>query len=127
MLSANEFTQLRAFIAVAETLSFTRAAARLGVSPSALSQVVRALEARVGTRLFNRTTRSVSLTEAGDALLARARPAAMELGAALLQAGQEPDQPAGLVRVHCFRRAASLFLAPMLQAFATAYDARQSR
>ncbi len=121
MLSANEFTQLRAFIAVAETLSFTRAAARLGVSPSALSQVVRALEARIGTRLLNRTTRSVSLTEAGDALLARARPAATELGAALLQAGQEPDQPAGLVRIHCFRRAASLFLAPMLPAFAIAY------
>ncbi len=121
MLSASEFSQVRAFIAVAETLSFTRAAARLGVSPSALSQVVRALDARIGARLLNRTTRSVSLTEAGDALLARARPAAMELDAALVQAGQEPDQPAGLVRVHCFRRAASLFLAPMLQAFAAAY------
>ncbi len=121
MLSANEFTQLRAFIAIAETLSFTRAAARLSVSPSALSQVVRALEARVGTQLLNRTTRSVSLTEAGDALLARARPAAMELDAALSQAGQKPDQPAGLVRVHCFRRAASLFVAPMLQAFSIAY------
>ena len=123
MLSANEFNQLRAFIAVAENLSFTKAATRLCVSPSALSQVVRALEARVGTRLLNRTTRSVSLTEAGDTLLARARPAAMELGAALLQAGQEPDQPAGVVRVHCFRRAASLFLAPMLQSFAAAYPA----
>ncbi len=121
MLSANEFGQVRAFIAVAETLSFTRAAAQLGVSPSALSQVVRALEDRIGTRLLNRTTRSVSLTEAGDALLARARPAALELDAALQQAGHEPDQPAGPVRIHCFRRAASLFLAPMLQAFAAAY------
>lgn len=121
MLSATEFIQLRAFIAIAESLSFTRAAARLGVSPSALSQVVRTLEARIGTRLLNRTTRSVSLTEAGDALLARARPAAMELHAALLQAGQDQDQPAGLVRIHCFRRAASLFLAPMMQAFAVAY------
>ena len=123
MLSASEFSQVRAFIAVAETLSFTRAAARLGVSPSALSQVVRALEQRVGTRLLDRTTRNVSLTEAGEALLARARPAALELGAALLQAGQRPDQPTGLVRVHCFRRAASLFLAPMLQTFAAAYPA----
>ncbi len=121
MLSASEFNQVRAFIAVAETLSFTRAAAQLGVSPSALSQVVRALEARIGTRLLNRTTRNVSLTEAGDTLLAGARPAAMELGAALLQAGGERDQPKGLVRVHCFRRAAWLFLAPMLQAFAAAY------
>ena len=123
MLSPGEFIQLRAFIAVAETLSFTRAAARLGVSPSAVSQVVRALEARVGTRLLNRTTRNVSLTDAGDALLARARPAAMELGAALLQAGQDADQPSGLVRIHCFRRAASLFLTPMLQAFAVAHPA----
>ncbi len=123
MLSANEFSQLRAFIAVAETLSFTRAAARLGVSPSALSQVVRTFEARVGTRLLNRTTRSVSLTQVGEALLARARPAAMELGAALLQAGGGSDQPTGLVRVHCFRRAASLFLVPMLQAFAVAHPA----
>ncbi len=121
MLSANEFGQVRAFIAVAETLSFTRAAAQLGVSPSALSQMVRALEDRIGTRLLNRTTRSVSLTEAGDALLGRARPAALELDAALQQAGHEPDQPAGPVRIHCFRRAASLFLAPMLQAFAAAY------
>ncbi len=123
MLSPGEFIQLRAFIAVAETLSFTRAAARLGVSPSAVSQVVRALEARVGTRLLNRTTRNVSLTDAGDALLARARPAAMELGAALLQAGQDADQPSGLVRIHCFRRAASLFLTPVLQAFAVAHPA----
>lgn len=106
---------------MAETLSFTQAAARLSVSPSALSQVIRALEKRIGTRLLNRTTRSVSLTQAGDVLLARARPAAMELNAALEQAGHGADQPAGLVRVHCFRRAAKLFLAPMLEVFAAAY------
>ncbi len=121
MLSANEFGQLRAFIAVAEALSFTRAAARLGVTASALSQVVRALEERVGARLLNRTTRSVSLTEAGGALLARTRLAAEELDNALQQARQVGGQPAGVVRIHCFRRAAWLFLAPMLQRFAAVH------
>ena len=71
MLSANEFTQLRAFIAVAETLSFTRAAAQLGVSPSALSQVVRALEARIGTRLLNRTTHANGSGPSGPSLSCR--------------------------------------------------------
>ena len=121
MLSASEFGQLRAFIAVAETLSFSQAAARLGVSASALSQVVRGLEDRVGTRLLNRTTRSVSLAAAGATLLERVQPAAGELTEAMDQARQVQTRPAGLVRVHCFRRAAALFLAPMLRAFADAY------
>ena len=120
MLSASEFGQLRAFIAVAETLSFNQAAAQLGVSASALSQVVRGLEDRVGTRLLNRTTRSVSLTAAGAALLERVRPAAGELREAMDQARQVQTRPAGLVRIHCFRRAAALFLAPMLRAFTDA-------
>ena len=120
MLSASEFGQLRAFIAVAETLSFSQAAARLDVSASALSQVVRGLEDRVGTRLLNRTTRSVSLTATGAALLERVRPAAGELTEAMDQARQAQTRPAGLVRVHCFRRAAALFLAPMLRAFTEA-------
>ena len=120
MLSASEFGQLRAFIAVAETLSFSQAAARLGVSASALSQVVRGLEDRVGTRLLNRTTRSVSLTAAGAALLERVQPAAGELTEAMDQARRAQTRPAGLVRVHCFRRAAALFLAPMLRAFTDA-------
>ncbi len=121
MLSASEFGQLRAFMAVAETLSFSKAAARLGVSASALSQVVRGLEDSVGTRLLNRTTRSVSLTAAGAALLERTRPAAGELEAAMEQARRAQTRPAGSVRVHCFRRAAALFLAPMLRAFTEAY------
>ena len=121
MISTNEFGQLRAFIAVAETLSFSRAATRLGVSPSALSQIVRALEAKVGVRLLNRTTRSVSLTPAGSLLLERAGPAAVALAAALQQVQDRAGELAGLVRVHCFRRAASLFVAPMLAGFAAAH------
>ena len=62
ILSTSDFGQLRAFVAVAEALNFSRAAERLGVSSSALSQMVRGLEERVGVRLFNRSTRSVSLT-----------------------------------------------------------------
>ncbi len=68
-----------AFLKVAETRSFTRAAAELGVAPPSLSEAVRALEARLGVRLLNRTTRSVGLTEAGAAYLARVRPAAEEI------------------------------------------------
>ena len=69
MTSHTDFAQLRAFVAVCEVFSFSRAAEMLGVSPSALSQLIRGLEERVGVRLLNRTTRSVSLTEAGQALI----------------------------------------------------------
>ena len=121
MLSTSDFSQLRAFVAVGEALSFSRAAAVLGVSPSALSQTVRGFEERVGLRLLNRTTRSVSLTEAGQALLQRVRPAVFDLDAAVKQAKQSRERPAGHVRVHAFRVAANLFLAPMLRPFADAY------
>ena len=121
MLSSTDFGQLRAFVAVGEELSFSRAAATLGVSPSALSQTVRGFEERVGLRLLNRTTRSVSLTAAGAALLQRVRPAVVDLGAAVEQARRSRERPAGLVRVHAFRVAAGLFLAPMLRSFNDAY------
>ena len=121
MLSASDFGQLRAFVAVGEALSFSRAAAALDVSPSALSQMVRGFEKRVGLRLLNRTTRSVSLTPAGEALLKRVRPAVADLGAAVEQIRQSGERPAGRVRVHAFRVAANLFLAPMLRRFSDAY------
>ncbi|WP_428483583.1 LysR family transcriptional regulator [Rhodopila sp.] len=121
MLSTSDFGQLRAFIAVGEELSFSRAAAVLSVSPSALSQMVRGFETRVGLRLLNRTTRSVSLTEAGEVLLRRLRPAVFDLGAAVEQASQSRGRPAGRVRVHAFRVAAKLFLTPMLRSFNDAY------
>ncbi len=121
MLSTSDFGQLRAFVAVGEELSFSRAAASLGVSPSALSQMVRGFEERVGLRLLNRTTRSVSLTEAGETLLQRVRPAVVDLGAAVEQVRQSRERPAGRVRVHCFRVAANLFLMPMLRSFTDIY------
>ena len=121
MLTVREYAQLRAFVAVAEALSFSQAAERLGVTPSALSQVVRGLEERAGARLFNRTTRSVSLTAVGRALLDHAQPAMSELRAALEQARRAQARVTGLVRIHCFRRAAALFLAPKVRGFADAY------
>ncbi len=121
MLSTSDFGQLRAFVAVGEELSFTRAAALLGVSPSSLSQMVRGFEERVGLRLLNRTTRSVSLTPAGETLLQRVRPAVADLGAAMEQTRRSRERPAGRVRVHAFRAAADLFLTPMLRLFNDTY------
>src|SRR5690242_9473794 len=102
LLSSSDFGQLRAFIAVAEALNFSRAAEKLGVSSSALSQLVRALEERVGVRLLHRTTRNVSLTEGGQQLFQRVKPAVEELGAALGQTSHLREQPTGPVRIHCF-------------------------
>ena len=121
LLSTGDFGQLRAFVAVAEALNFTRAAEKLGVSSSALSQMVRGLEERVGVRLLHRNTRSVSLTEAGDRLLQRVRPAVHELAAALEQTSELRARPAGTIRIHCFRAAADLFLKPLLRPFHAAY------
>jgi DNA-binding transcriptional LysR family regulator len=121
LLSTADFGQLRAFVAVAEALNFSRAAEKLGVSSSALSQMVRGLEERVGVRLLHRNTRSVSLTEAGEQLFQRVRPAVRELGAAIGQTSELRAHPAGIVRIHCFRMAAQLFLAPLLRPFHDAY------
>lgn len=121
LLSGSDFNQLRAFVAVGELSSFSRAAELLGVSPSALSQTVRGLEERVGVRLLNRTTRSVALTPAGEILLRRVRPAVAELGDALGEARASRGRPAGVVRIHAFRSAAETCLAPILPAFAEAY------
>ncbi len=121
LLSTTDFGQLRAFVAVAEALNFTRAAEKLGVSSSALSQLVRSLEERVGVRLLNRNTRSVSLTEAGDRLFQRVKPAVEELGAAIGQTSHLREQPGGLVRIHCFRTAADLYVRPILRSFHETY------
>lgn len=121
LLSGSDYNQLRAFVAVGESLSFSRAAEALGVSPSALSQMVRGFEERVGVRLLNRTTRSVSLTDAGENLLRRVRPAVSELGDAVGQARRCGDRPAGIVRVHAFRSAAEKHIEPMLPGFVQAY------
>src|SRR6202042_3643043 len=90
---------LIAFIEVARELSFTRAAAKLGVSPSALSHSMRGLEERLGLRLLTRTTRSVTLTAAGDRLLQSIGPRLDEIDAELAALGELRDKPAGIIRI----------------------------
>src|SRR5580765_6825276 len=90
---------VEAFLSVARHRSFRRAAAELGVTPSAMSQAVRALETRVGATLFIRTTRSVGLTEAGERFLTRAKPAFEELVAASDAARDLGQRPSGLLRL----------------------------
>jgi len=119
-LSGSDYNQLRAFVVVGELSSFSRAAEALGVSPSALSQMVRGFEERVGVRLLNRTTRSVALTEAGENLFHRVRPAVSELGDAIGQIRRYRERPAGTVRIHTFRSAAEAYIEPLLAPFAEA-------
>src|SRR5213080_4053794 len=88
-----------AFLSVAQHRSFRRAAAELRVTPSAISQAIRTLEARIGAALFIRTTRSVGLTEAGERFFARARPAFEELIAASEIAREIGQRPTGLLRL----------------------------
>ena len=114
-------SDLRAFIAVAELGSFSRAAERLGMAPSSLSQTIRNFEERLGIRLLQRTTRSVALTEAGRHLLLRVRPALAELDAALADVGQLRDRPAGIVRVRCLRHAYHRHVGPILAGFHAAF------
>lgn len=121
MITASDFAQLRAFLAVGELASFSRAADRLGVTPSALSQMVRAFEERVGIRLLNRTTRSVALTDAGRVLFQRLSPAVNDMGAALGDIGRYRDSPTGTVRVHASRYAGELYLQPALASFQAAF------
>lgn len=112
---------LAAFAAVARTRSFTAAAAELGVSPSALSHAMRALEERLGVRLLARSTRSVAPTEAGTALLDRLRPALTEIDTGLTELAAFRDEPEGIVRITTFHWIAQTFLARRLPAFLTAH------
>ena len=112
---------VEAFLSVAEHRSFRRAAAELGVTPSAISQAVRALESRVGAALFTRTTRSVGLTEAGERFLARAKPAFEELVAASEVARDLGQRPAGLLRLAVPRAAVPILLEPLIASFCQAY------
>ncbi len=117
----NELSALSAFLTVAEERSFTRAARRLDVSPSAMSHAMRTLEEGVGVRLLSRTTRSVALTDAGKELLMRLRPALTEVQQALEHVSGLRNQPAGRVRLLVPRLAASTVLAPKLGQFARNY------
>lgn len=121
MARANSFSGLTEFLAVAECGSFRAAAARVGVTPAAISQAVKALETRVGMPLFLRTTRSVALTEAGTSLLARLRPAATEIDGALGDLSVSRGQPAGILRLSVPRIALDLVLFPLLPHFRRAH------
>src|SRR6201996_9030237 len=112
---------VEAFLSVAQHRSFRRAAAELAVTPSAISQAVRALEARVGAALFVRTTRSVGLTEAGERFRARAKPAFEELVAASEVARDLGQRPAGLLRITVPRAVVPILLEPLIASFCQAY------
>src|SRR5512138_1104579 len=120
-MDRDDFSVLAAFVAVAEERSFTKAAKRLGVSPSALSHAMRGLEERMGVRLLARTTRSVAPTEAGEQLLTRVRPAYGDIREAFEQVSGLRDRPAGRVRLILPRSAAIIALVPKLAQFARDY------
>lgn len=110
----DNYADLLAFIAVARERSFTRAAAQLGVSQSALSYTIRALESRLGVRLLTRTTRSVSPTEAGDRLLQNLAPRFDEIDAELSAVTELRDKPAGTIRITATDYAIRALLWPKL-------------
>jgi len=112
---------LAAFVAVARERNFTRAASRLGVSPSALSHAIAGLEARIGLRLLNRTTRSVSPTQAGERLLGSLSAHLDGIEAELEAIGELRDRPAGTVRITSGDHAASKILWPALRKFLPKY------
>src|ERR1700758_3741323 len=112
---------VEAFLSVAQHRSFRRAAADIGVTPSAISHTVRVLEARVGAALFLRTTRSVGLTEAGERFLSRAKPAFEELVAASEVARDLGQRPAGLLRLSVPPAVVPLILEPVIASFCEAY------
>ncbi|MFM0564866.1 LysR family transcriptional regulator [Paraburkholderia sediminicola] len=109
------------FLSVAQHRSFRRAAAELGVTPSAVSQMVRVLEARIGAALFIRTTRSVGLTEAGERFLSHAKPAFDELVAASEVARGLGQRPTGLLRLSVPRAVMPILLEPLIASFCQAY------
>ena len=122
-MNRTQFAELNAFVAVAERTNFARAASHLGIAASTISQTIRALEERLGMRLLNRTTRSVSLTDAGEKLLQRIRPAITELGAAVEDLNEFRDTPTGTLRLNVSSVAAQIVLAPVIKDFLLAYPA----
>ncbi|WP_085690253.1 MULTISPECIES: LysR family transcriptional regulator [unclassified Pseudomonas] len=112
---------LSIFLCIAQHLNFSRAAVDLGLTPSALSHSLRALENRLGVRLFNRTTRSVALTEAGERLYARLKPAFRDIDDALEDLNHFRDKPSGNLRITAGRQACELVLLPIAGAFLQAY------
>jgi DNA-binding transcriptional LysR family regulator len=120
-MDREDWGSLAAFAVVAEERSFTRAAARLGVSPSALSHTMRRLEEKLGVQLLARSTRSVSTTQAGERLLARLNPAISEISSAVEQLGEISGRPSGHIRISAPGEAARRVIAPALPTFVEAY------
>lgn len=116
-----DLSGLTALVAVADRRSFTAAAAHLGVTPSAVSQAVRALEERVGVRLVQRTTRSVGLTEAGERFVTQLRPSLDGVATAFESIGELRDGPAGTLRLNVPRVGYERVLEPLLPAFLAEY------
>lgn len=115
------FNDLFAFAAVATERSFTKAAAKLGVSPSALSHTIRNLEGRLGLRLLTRTTRSVSPTEAGERLLRTVKPRFDEITSEISVLSDQRERPAGTVRITASEHAAISVITPALQKLVPLY------
>jgi DNA-binding transcriptional LysR family regulator len=111
-MSQDRLNGLVALKVVADTLNFTVAAETLGVSPSAVSQTIKQLEKRVGVALLARTTRSTSLTEAGERFLTQAGPALDQILAALDEMGSYAKQPSGVLRLNLPRQVYRIHLAP---------------
>jgi DNA-binding transcriptional LysR family regulator len=120
-MDRGDLASLTAFVAVADHLNFRAAASRLGVTPSALSHTMRQLEERLGIRLLHRTTRSVSVTDAGLRLLERLRPAIDQIASALEDLNQDRDRPVGRLRIYAIHTAAAAVIAPVWQRFLTTY------
>lgn len=116
-MRGSEYSEFRAFAAVVRHGTFTRAAAHLGVSPSALSQTIRNLEARLGARLLNRTTRSTSPTEAGSRLAAKLLPLIDDLDALATTAVEPEGAPSGRLRLNAGRMAGLHVVAPLVAPF----------
>jgi DNA-binding transcriptional LysR family regulator len=120
-MKRDELNDLAAFVVVADEMSFTRAASKLGISASALSHAMKALEERLGLQLLARTTRKVSTTEAGERLLQTLRPAFEDISTALIALSNLRDKPAGTLRITMPRHAAISVVWPMMPDFLAAH------
>ena len=120
-MRGSEFAELKAFVAVVERASFARAADHLGVSRSAVSQIIRQLESRLRVRLLNRTTRSVAPTAAGRRLHERVAPMLLEMDEAVAEAVAATRRTAGTLRINTLSMAAKKIIAPRLGQFHRAH------
>ncbi|QEI06617.1 LysR family transcriptional regulator [Pigmentiphaga aceris] len=120
-MSNLKVNDLQAFLAVARDQSFTKAAARLGITPSAVSHTIRALEERLGVRLLARTTRNVSPTEAGERLMRSIAPLFDQIAAEVDALSELRDKPRGTIRVTCTDDSLELCVRPMLAKFLAEY------